>query len=138
MADVSIIEFSSDIATAEAPPPLPIGEYPATVESVTTAISNTSGKEYLAINVRISPDDFPADFDGESYPDGVLMNYNRLTTSDDARNKYRMRKWCEAIGASMGKQVDPNDWVGMSLRVGVVHRKWEEEDRPNIGKISSL
>jgi hypothetical protein len=29
MADTpSIIEFSEDVATAEAPPPLPVGQYP--------------------------------------------------------------------------------------------------------------
>jgi Protein of unknown function (DUF669) len=136
MADLGILEFSTDIAEAEAPPPLPIGEYNATVESLEPRVSNTSGRDYLGVTVRISPDDFPPDFDGSAYPDGVQLRYNRLFTEDNARNRYTMRKWCEALGAPMGKQIDPNDWIGMSLRIGISHRKWEDEDQANISKIA--
>ena len=137
MADIGILEFSQDIGEAEAPPPLPVGEYTATVEGLEKKVSNTSGREYLGVIVRISPDDFPADFDGSLYPDGVQLNYNRLFLDDNPRNRYTMRKWCEALGAPMGKQIDPNDWIGMTLRVGISHRKWEDEDRPNIQKIAT-
>lgn len=136
MAEVSILEFSTDISEAEAPPPLPVGEYPATVESLETRTSSTSGREYLGVTLRVAPDDFPPDFDGTAYPDGVQLNYNRLFIEDNARNRYTMRKWCEALGAPMGKQIDPNDWIGMTLRVGINHRKWEDEDRPNVQKIT--
>ena len=140
MAEVSIIEFSQDISEQEAPPPLPIGEYPAVVESLDIRTSATSGNEYLAVILRVNPDDYPADFDPdrENYPDGVILNYNRLQLDDTARNRYAFKKFCEALGAPMGKQVDPNDWVGMSCRVGIAHRPWEGEDRPNIKSITSL
>lgn len=137
MADVSIIEFSEDISEAEAPQPLPIGEYLATVEAVDVRTSNTSGREYISATLRVSPDEFPPDFDAAAYPDGVMLNYNRLGLEDNSRNRYNMRKWCEALGAPMGKQVDPSEWIGMTCRVGIVHRSWEGEDRPNINKIAS-
>lgn len=137
MAEVGILEFSSDISEAEAPPPLPIGEYPATVEALEMRVSNTSGREYLGVAMRISPDDFPPDFDGTAYPDGVQLRYNRLFTEDNARNRYNFKKFCEALGAPMGKQIDPNDWIGMVLKVGISHRKWEDEDQANIQKIAS-
>lgn len=137
MAEVSILEFSQDISEAEAPPPLPVGEYNATVEAIDTRTSNTTGRDYLSISLRVSPDDFPPDFDATSYPEGVILNYNRLGVEDNARNRYNMRKWCEALQAPMGKQVDPNDWVGLSCRVGIIHRPWEGEDRPNINKVTA-
>jgi hypothetical protein len=137
MADIGILEFSQDIAEAEAPPPLPIGEYNATVEGIEMRVSNTSGREYLGVTVRINADDFPPDFDGTAYPDGVTLRYNRLFTEDTQRNRYNFKKFCEALGAPMGKQIDPNDWIGMSLMVGISHRKWEDEDQANIAKIAS-
>jgi len=137
MAEVGIIEFSSDISEAEAPPALPIGEYMATVEGIESRISNTSGREYIGVTLRIAVDDFPPDFTTDAYPDGVQLRYNRLFTEDNARNRYTMRKWCEALQAPMGKQIDPNDWIGMSLRVGISHRKWEDEDQANISKIAA-
>lgn len=135
MSEVSILEYSSDISTQEAPPPLPAGDYPFTVDSVETATSQTSGNEYLKIVLHISADDFPADFDAESYPDGVKLNYNRLVVEDTARARYNMRKWCEAIGAKMGKQVDPSEWIGLSGRVGVTHQVYEGEPRAQASKI---
>jgi hypothetical protein len=137
MAEIGILEFSEDIAEAEAPPPLPIGEYPATVEALEPRVSNTSGREYLGVTLRVSADDFPPDFDASAYPDGVQLRYNRLFTEDTQRNRYAFKKFCEALGAPTGKQIDPNDWIGMTLRVGISHRTWEGEDQANIAKISS-
>jgi hypothetical protein len=43
MADTpSVIEFSEDVATAEAPPPLPVGQYPAEIRSAERKTSANS------------------------------------------------------------------------------------------------
>jgi len=139
MSEVSILEYSSDVSSAEAPPPLPVGDYPAVIDSVEQKISNTTGKEYLSVALKISPDDYPADFDQdrEMFPEGVTLNYNRLMVEDTARSRYNMRKWCETIGAKAGKRVDPTEWLGLSCKVGVKHEKYEGEDRAQIGKVSA-
>lgn len=137
MSELSILEYSSDISTQEAPPPLPVGEYNATIESVEQKTSQTSGKDYLSVGVRVSVDDFPADFDPENYPDGLLLSYNRLVVEDTARARYNMRKWCESIGAKMGKQVDPSEWIGLNVKIGVKHDTYEGEPRAQIAKIGA-
>lgn len=137
MSEVSILEYSSDISGAEAPPPIPAGEYPATIESVVQKTSQTSGNEYLSVTLAISPDDFPADFDAESYPDGVKLSYNRLVVEDTARARYGMRKFCEAIGAKMGKQIDPAEWLGLSCSVGIKHDMYEGESRAQIASLKA-
>lgn len=137
MSEVSILEYSADISSAEAPPPLPAGEYPAVIESVQQKTSQTSGNEYLAITLNVNPDDYPADFDSENYPDGVKLSYNRLVVEDTARARYNMRKWCEAIGAKMGKQVDPSEWLGLQCKVGIKHDTYEGEPRAQIAKIGA-
>lgn len=137
MSEVSILEYSQDIASAEAPPPLPAGTYPATIEAVAQKTSQTSGNEYLGLTLNISSDDYPADFDPENYPDGVKLSYNRLVVEDTARARYNMRKFCEAIGAKMGKQVDPNDWLGMTCKVNITQDTYEGETRAQIKSISA-
>lgn len=137
MSEVSILEYSSDISTAEAPPPLPVGEYTATIEKIEQKTSQTSGNEYLAISLRVSPDDYPADFDAESNPDGVILSYNRLVVEDTARARYNMRKWCESIGAKTGRQIDPTEWVGLNVKVGIKHDTYEGMPRAQIAKVGN-
>lgn len=135
----TILEYSEDIADASAPEPLPVGEYPATVETVEIRTSNTSGRDYVAIGMRVSRDDLPPDFDEElAYPDGVMLNYNRLLAEDTQRARYQMKKFCQAIGAEMGKQIDASSFIGMSCRVSITHRSWEGEQQPNISRITTL
>jgi len=140
MSDLPILEYSSDITSAEAPPPLKVGEYPAVIEAITQKQSQTSGKDYLSVDLRISPDDFPADFDPnkELYPEGVVLQYNRLVVEDTARSRYNMRKFCEAIGAKMGKRVDPSEWIGLACKVGIKHERYEGEPRAQIGALKSI
>lgn len=135
MSEVGILEYSEDISQAEAPPPLPVGEYPATIEAVEQKTSNTTGNEYLAVTLAVSPDDYPADFDADAYPDGVKLSYNRLLVEDTPRARYRMRKWCEAIGAKMSKNIDPTEWLGMATTVGIKHEEFEGEKRAQIAKV---
>lgn len=139
MSDLPIMEYSSDIATAEAPPPLPVGDYPATTETVTQKTSTTTAKDYLCVELRISPDDYPADFDPnrEMYPEGVTLQYNRLMVEDTARSRYNMRKFCEAVGAKMGKRVDPSEWIGLVCKVGIKHERYEGEPRAQIGALKA-
>lgn len=139
MSEVSILEYSQDISQQEAPPPLPANEYLASVEAVEVKTSATSGNDYLAVQMKIARDQFPPDFDANSelYPEGITLTYNRLVIADTANHRYRMRKFCEALGAKMGKQVDPSEWIGLTCKVGIKNSKWEGEDRAEIAKISA-
>lgn len=134
---VSILEFSEDIGSAEAPPVLPANEYPATIEKVDVRESS-SGNMMIPVTFRISADDFPADFDGaESYPDGVTITYYRLLAEDNQRARYNLRKFCETIGAKMGKTVDPNEWIGLSATLKVQPEMYEGEPRLSIKAVGS-
>lgn len=133
---VSIIEFSEDISTAEAPLPLPVGEYIATIEAVETRES-AKGNLMIPVTFRISPDDYPADYNAENNPDGVTLRYFRLMAEETPRNKYNLRKFCEAIGAKMGKRIDPSEWLGLTAKLKIRHEKYEGEDRASIESITA-
>jgi len=130
----SILSFSEDISKAEAPPVLPAGEYTAEIRSVERKTSQNSGNNYLAIQFYVPSDQYPADYvDGD--PDGMSMTYNRLVVEDDAKSRHRVRKFCEAIGAKMGRELNVADWVGLTATVSVKIGSWEGEDRAEIDKV---
>ena len=137
MSELNILEYSSDISSAEAPPPLPVGEYPATIESVEAKTSATTGNDYLSVSFRIASDDFPADFDGSMYDNGLMLAYNRLVIDDNPRARYAMRKFCEAIGAKTGKQIDPNSFIGLNAKVKITHQSYEGEQRAQIAGLAA-
>jgi len=124
----SILDYSEDVSTAEAPPPLPARIYPAQVVSASRKISKSSGNEYVALAVRISPDAYPVDYTTGN-PEGTTLNYNRVVYADTYEGRYRMRLLCEALGIAPSRQVDLNQFVGASCRVEVTHDKFEGVDR---------
>lgn len=130
----SIIEYDVDLAEQEAPPVLPVGDYPATIRS---AEQKTSGKgnKYVNVTFMIDPESYPADFvDGDE--DGTILSYGRISPENTQRARWGMRKFQEAIGAKLSKQVDLNDWIGLSAVVSVGHEPYEGENRAKITKVN--
>lgn len=130
----TLISYSADLSDAEAPSPLPVGQYPAEIISAEVKTSANTGNDYMSVQFRISPDAYPADFvDGD--PDGTVMNFNRIPVDDSLRGRYRMRKFLEAIGAKTSKQVDTTELVGLAAVVSIKHSEWEGEKRAEIEKV---
>lgn len=131
---VSIMEFSVDLQEQEAPPPLPVGQYPAEIISATSKVSQTSGNTYAAIQFRINSDDYPADYvDGD--PDGTVLNFNRVVLEDSPQARYRIRKFLEAVGGRLGRSLDLSDLLGLTGVVEIVHDEFEGEKRAQIKRV---
>lgn len=134
MSDIpSIITFSENIADAEAPKPLPAGDYSATIETVTPKMSQ-SGKLGCMVQYRISPDQFPADFDAESYPEGMTVNQWQ-GLDDTAIGRYRLKRFLDAIGAPASKEIDVTAWVGLTATVNLGTESYEGVDRNTIKSV---
>lgn len=136
MADTpSVLSFSEDIATAEPPVPLPVGQYPGEIRGAERKTSGTTGNEYVSVTFFIAPEQYPADYtDGN--PDGTILSYNRVPVDDNPSARHRMRKFCEAIGyAPKGGSVDLNEWVGKSATLDIVHDTYEGETRAQIKRV---
>lgn len=134
MSDNSILEFSEDLSTAEAPVPLPAGDYTAEIRAAEKKTSATTGNEYGSVTFFIAPEQYPADYtDGD--PDGTTLTYNRVSVKDTTAGRYRLRKFCEAIGAKLGKKLDMNEWVGLTATVTVKNSEYEGEPRAEIDRV---
>ena len=130
----SIIRFSQDITNAEAPPPLPIGPYPAEIIGAQRRTSATTGNEYAQVVMRIPANAYPADYtDGD--PDGIIMSYNRLVIEDTPMAHHRWRVFMERIGGPLGREIDLNALVGLTCTVEVTHQDYEGEQRAQIARI---
>lgn len=128
----SMIDLGVDLANAEAPALLPIGDYTAEIRAAQPKMSS-SGNPYCSVQFYIGPDEYPADYDVAESPDGTILTYNRVpwpTSGDDKRGVYRLRKFMESIGAPFqGSKVDLDAWVGLKAIVKVKHETYEGETR---------
>lgn len=132
----SIVEFSEDITSAEAPKPLPERTYIGTIQEVAIKTS-TKGNKYAAVGFHIPQEQYPLDFtDGN--PDGTKLFYNRLVLSDDVRGRFMIKKFCEAIEAPMGRSIDVNDWIGKQALLTVKNSEYEGMPRAEISKLEHV
>lgn len=134
----SLIEFSQNIADAEAPPPLPPGEYEAVCVGAVPGISKSSGNPTLPLQYKVAKDQFPADFDAGGN-DELSFTFNRLTTRDTAQDRFRMKNVCLAHGVAMSNKIDPNDFIGCKVKLKIVTGKdLEGNDRADIQSIMPI
>lgn len=132
----SIIQYDEDISNAQPPAPLPESEYPATIVGAQIRTSG-QGNQYVETMFRVDPDDFPADYPIEEAPDGVQLAYRRVPVDNTKSARYRMRRFCETIGAPCGTSVDVNEWVGLTATIVVKHEEYEGEPRANIVSVKA-
>lgn len=128
----SMIDLGVDIANAEAPELLPIGDYAAEVRAAEPKVSST-GNNYVAVQFYISPEEYPADYDVGEAPDGTILTYNRVPwpiSGNDKRGVYRLRKFMESLGAPFeGSKVSLDKWVGRRAIIKIKHETYEGETR---------
>ena len=132
---MSIVEFSEDIAEAEQPEPLPIGEYPADIRGAEVKISQR-GTKYAAVTFVIKPEEYPADFPIDNAPDGKQIIYRRCSMEDNPQARFQLRMFCESVGATASKKIDVTDWIGLNATVEIAHSDFEGITREEIKRIT--
>lgn len=131
--DASIIEFSENIAEAEAPEPLPEREYMASIEKVSRETSQKGGI-FAAVTFRVNEEDYPADYDTNNAPGGKSIRQIVMLT-DDGPSRHRLRKFCEAVGAPMSKRINIQEWVGLQAKITIKHQTYEGQVQERISKV---
>jgi hypothetical protein len=131
----SVIEFDEDISEAEAPVPLPVGDYPAEVRAAVQKAAQQTGNPYASVQFFINSEAYPADYT-EGEPDGMLLTFNRVSLQNTPAGRHRLRKFVEAIGAPGGTKIDLNDWIGRTATVTISHDTYEGEVRANVAKVT--
>jgi len=129
----SVVEFSMDLGKQEAPEPLPVGNYLGIISAVTVKMSQRETK-YAEVAFKISADQFPADYD-DGNPDGMTLYYRRCSLEDTANARYGTRRFCEAIGAPLGKKIDTATWLHSEAELEITHEPYEGVMRANVNRV---
>lgn len=134
----SILEFTENLKDAEAPKALGNVELPGEITGADYGLSKSSGRPQVDVTFRIKPEDYPADYeDVGSFPDGKTVHFY-LNASDEKVARFRMRQFCEAIGAKLGAKIDINDWIGKTAMLSLGVDDFEGVDRERILRVKSL
>lgn len=133
---MSIIEFSEDISEAEAPEPLPAGQYAATIRGAEIKTSQR-GTLYAAVTFVVAPEEFPADYPIENAPDGKVIVFRRCSMEDNPQARYMLRNFIEAIGATASKKIDVNEWMGLSASIQIENEEYEGVMREQITRVNA-
>ena len=129
----SVIEFSVDLGKQDEPEPLPTGEYTGTIRSAIQKVSQKNTR-YGEVAFFVDSDQYPADYD-EGNPDGMTLYYRRISLEDNPQARYGTRRFCEAIGAPLGKKIDLSEWIGCEALLEVVHDTYEASRSANISRV---
>lgn len=127
----SVFEFTADVSTQEAPPPIPKGKYLASITAAEPKVSANSGNTYCDITFTISPDQFPPDY-AATQQDALNLHHRTVVLKDDARSRYNLRKFCEAVRCPVSRKFDPNDLIGKSAMLTIDHRPYQGVDQADI------
>ena len=129
----SVLSFSTSIADAKPPVPLPAQQYRATVHAVEVKPSKSSGDPVIHMTYRISPDQFPADYtDGN--PDGeVITTY--IVATDTPKHRWRLKQLCEWHGVAPTRDLDVMAFMGTEVLVQVTHETYQGQDQARIAPI---
>jgi len=131
----SVIDFSDNIEDAEAPLPLPPGNYDAIIKGAEAKVSGND-KRYAAIQFYISPDSYPADYPIEEAPDGLTITYRRLSLENTKASRFHLKRFMQNIGAPpAGKSVDLSQWTNLNAKVSVKHEEYEGVTRAVIERV---
>ena len=131
----SIIEFTDDIDDAEAPLPLPEGQYEAEIKAVEAKMSGNN-KRYAAVSFYVPTDVFPADYPLEEAPDGLVLIYRKLSLENNKMSKFNLKRFIQNIGAPpVGRSLDLTQWVGLKAKIVIKHDTWEGTKRATVDKV---
>lgn len=129
----SVVEFDTDISTAEQPQPLPAGIYEGTIAGAQVKMSKSNNR-YAAVTIAIPAEQYPADFtDGNAA--GTTLAYNRLVLENTPQAKWQLKNFCQKIGASMSNRIDVSEWLGLTVKVEVTNEMYEGVMRANIARL---
>jgi hypothetical protein len=134
------IELDQALDEIEPPPLLPAAQYRGEITNAARYVSN-NGKQLYAIEITIPVEEFPADFEEDEYPDGVVLTYRRLMWDSSRGSLSRVRKFMEkTLGLDITglRTIEHLEWIGHELLVTIGHNMWEGEKRMEIVRLSAL
>ncbi|MCI0557500.1 MAG: hypothetical protein MN733_03315 [Nitrososphaera sp.] len=133
--ELDIIELDQNLEDVEEPDLLPPGWYIGEIQSVEIRPNQAGTGRYFATKFVVPPENFPADYDPENWPDGCALYYNlvRVPRQGDRRAISNVKKFMQKLGLSLStSRIDPNEWIGRRAKLKVVNSEYQGVEREAI------
>ena len=135
---MGLLNFSANIADAEAPPQLPPGEYKCICTAAVDKTAASSGNPMLTLTLQVPRTEFPADFDPGDGVDELTFTMN-VVARDIPADRWRMKNVCKSFGVPMSSNIDPSDFVGREARARIrMGQDLEKNPRAEVGQVLPL
>lgn len=134
---MGVIELDENLDETPEPELLPAAWYPAEVQNVEIRQNQKGTGSYFSVKFVISPDDFPANYDVDNWPDGIPLYFNllRVPTAGDRRAKLNIKRFMETLGLPTDvSTIDAATWIGRPAKVKVEHNTYEGTTREAIAR----
>lgn len=129
----SVQDFSAPIDEAEAPKPLPKGNYIGEVVLSQFQVSKSSGNPTLKVRFKIDAARYPHDFVGPQ--DGVTID-KYFGAADNDWNRYKLKELFDALGRQLPKtRVDAADLLGRTALIEVDHEEFNGRMKETIKSV---
>jgi hypothetical protein len=140
MAENTIISLDMNLEDYADFENLPNGSYAGecTVAEVRTS---DKGNQYFYTMWKIDPSEYPADYEVENAPEGLVMNFSRIQvpTAGDRRSITSVKKFMSAMGLKLKTNtIDPSTFVGKKAKLVVTTEEYNGENRNSIRSVESL
>ena len=138
---MSIIKLASNLSEMAEYEPLPDGLYSAELQDVDHKINEKNPEGFFTITYRISPDDFPADYDAGNAPEGlqVTQGFLALPSATNRRTVRPFKSFLTALGVSTDLDtVDPEEWIGKNVQILLTRSSFQGSLINNVDGVSPL
>ena len=137
---MSVIELVMNLDEMEEYEPLPNGLYRGTIRQVEEKRSEKVPNGYFNIQIIVPTDEFPADYDIENNPEGVLLSYARVQIPDpkNRRSVGPFKNLMRVLGLEIGTTIDPDEWIDKEVLVEVTQQVYNDQLVNNVASISSV
>lgn len=134
-SELDILELDQNLEDYEEPELLPPGYYLGEIQGVEVRQNQAGTGKYFATKFVVPPEQFPADYDVDNWPEGCPLFYNlvRVPRAGDRRSLSNLKKFMQKIGLSTStNRIDPNEWIGQRAKLKVVHNEYQGITREQI------
>ncbi len=138
---MNIISLNQDIDQMEEFEPLPVGAYNAKVVDVELRTSEKMPNGYIYMQLRVSPEEYPADYDEGNAPEGLLLVYARVAipSPENRRSVKPFKDLLLALGIDpKGTEIDMESWIDRDVQVLLSRSEYQGSFINNIDKISAV
>ncbi len=118
-----VFEYDMSVEEAVPPPALPEGrEYVGLTSGAKHMANKTTGYDQVVFTITVPPEEYPADFPADLYPEGVEVPYFSARLDNSAIGRFNMKNLAKALGVPASRNIRVTDFNDKRVKFTVSQR----------------